>query len=113
MKLEMFIDSAYYDMWCVKPVDMKDFNSTLHYDTEKEAGYAKQSIERWMRMSAPKSENTNVFFVFYQEKDFAGHVGGTVWDGMYDSREKAEARLDELHKLEWVEHADYEMFDLK
>jgi len=32
---------------------------------------------------------------------------------MYDSREKAEARLDELHKLEWVEHADYEMFDLK
>jgi len=42
MKLEMFIDSAYYDMWCVKPVDMKDFNSTLHYDTEKEAGYAKQ-----------------------------------------------------------------------
>jgi len=55
----------------------------------------------------------NVFFVFYQEKDFAGHVGGTVWDGVYDSKEKTLARLDELHKLKWVEHADYEQFELK
>jgi hypothetical protein len=55
----------------------------------------------------------NVFFVFYQEKDFAGHVGGTVWDGVYDSKEKAQARVDELSKDEGVEGADYEQFELK
>jgi len=38
----------------------------------------------------------NVFFVTYQEKDFAGHVGGSVWDGVYDSREKAQARVDDM-----------------
>lgn len=54
-----------------------------------------------------------VFFVFYEEKDFAGHVGGTVWDGMYDSREKALARLDELSKLEWFDFGDYEEFEVK
>jgi hypothetical protein len=56
MKLEMFIDHAYYDMWCVKPVGMKDFNQTLHFNTEKEAGYALQTIEKWFNMKAPKSE---------------------------------------------------------
>ena len=52
----------------------------------------------------------NVFFVTYQEKDFAGHVGGEVWDGVYDSREKAQSRVDELSKDKTVEWADYEQF---
>jgi|688.fasta_scaffold591855_3 hypothetical protein len=55
----------------------------------------------------------NVFFVTYQEKDFAGHVGGSVWDGVYDSREKAQARVDELSKDKTVEYADYEQFEVK
>jgi len=55
----------------------------------------------------------NVFFVIYQEKNYAGHVGGTVWDNVYDSREKAEARVDELSKDKTVEYADYEQFEVK
>jgi hypothetical protein len=55
----------------------------------------------------------NVFLVYYQEKDYAGHVGGSVWDGVYDSREKAQARVDELSKDKTVEYADYEQFEVK
>ena len=53
-KLEMFIDPSYYDMWCVKPKKVKDFNLTLHFDTEKEAGYSKQVIEKWMELNEAK-----------------------------------------------------------
>jgi hypothetical protein len=59
MKLEMFIDHAYYDMWCVKPVGMKDFNQTLHFNTEKEAGYALQTIEKWLNRELAKHEILN------------------------------------------------------
>jgi hypothetical protein len=55
----------------------------------------------------------NVFLVYYQEADYAGDVGRTVWDGVYDSREKAQARVDELNKEEGVEDADYEPFEVK
>ena len=55
----------------------------------------------------------NVFFVYYQEVDYAGHVGRTVWDGVYNSKEKAQARVDELNKDEGVEDADYEQFEVK
>jgi hypothetical protein len=56
MKLEMFIDHAYYDMWCVKPVGMRDFNATLHFNSEKEAGYAMQTIEKWFNMEFARNE---------------------------------------------------------
>jgi hypothetical protein len=51
MNLEYFSDPGYYDLWCVKPVGLKDFNSTLHFNTEKEAQYAVQTIERWFNES--------------------------------------------------------------
>lgn len=49
MNLEVFIDPCYYDMWCVKPEHQKNFNATLHFDTEKEALFAKQCIEIWLQ----------------------------------------------------------------
>lgn len=27
---EVFLDPAYYDMWCVRPVGSRDFNDTVH-----------------------------------------------------------------------------------
>jgi len=56
MKLEMFLDPSYYDMWCVRPVEMRDFNQSLHFATEKEAGYAMQTIEKWFNMELAKNE---------------------------------------------------------
>lgn len=47
-ELETFIDPCYYDMWCVKPKGMKEFNKALHFATEEEALYAKQCIEEWI-----------------------------------------------------------------
>jgi hypothetical protein len=55
----------------------------------------------------------NVFLVYYQEEDFAGLTGRTVWDNVYDSKEKALARIEELNKEEGVEDADYERFEVK
>jgi hypothetical protein len=55
----------------------------------------------------------NVFLVYYQEAAYAGDVGRTVWDNVYDSREKALARIEELNKEEGVEDADYERFEVK
>lgn len=55
----------------------------------------------------------NVFFVYYHESDYAGDVGRTVWDNVYDSKEKAQARVDELSKEEGVEDCDYEPFEVK
>jgi len=55
----------------------------------------------------------NVFLVYYQEAAYAGDVGRTVWDNVYDSKEKAFARVDELNKEEGVEDADYERFEVK
>jgi hypothetical protein len=55
----------------------------------------------------------NVFLVYYQEADYAGDVGHTVWDNVYDSKEKALARVEELNKEEGVEDADYERFEVK
>jgi hypothetical protein len=48
MKFEIFIDSAYYDMWCLKPEKIKNFDLTLHFNKEKEALFAKQVIEQWL-----------------------------------------------------------------
>ncbi len=55
----------------------------------------------------------NVFLVYYNEADYAGLVGRTVWDNVYDSKEKAQARVEELSKEEGVEDADYERFEVK
>jgi len=55
----------------------------------------------------------NMFLVYYNEADYAGDVGRTVWDGVYDSKEKAQARVDELRKDEVVEDADFEQFEVK
>jgi len=55
----------------------------------------------------------NVFFVYYQETEYAGDIGRTVWDGVYDSREKAQVRVDQLRKDQGVEDADYEQFEVK
>jgi gamma-glutamylcyclotransferase (GGCT)/AIG2-like uncharacterized protein YtfP len=55
----------------------------------------------------------NVFLVYYQEAGYAGLVGRTVWDNVYDSKEKALARIDELNKEVGVEDADYEQFEVK
>jgi hypothetical protein len=55
----------------------------------------------------------NVFLVYYNEADYAGDVGRTVWDNVYDSKEKAQARVDELNKEEGVEDADYKLFKVK
>jgi hypothetical protein len=55
----------------------------------------------------------NVFLVYYQEEDYAGDVGRKVWDNVYDSKEKALARIEELNKEVGVEDADYEQFELK
>lgn len=77
MKLEMFIDPAYYDMWCVKPVDMKDFGATLHFNTEKEAGYAKQSIEKWITKLS-KREWVPLSDEDYDELLLSGDWGGSL-----------------------------------
>jgi len=58
-------------------------------------------------------EMKNVFLVYYEEEDFAGLTGRTVWDNVYDSKEKALARIEELSKEEGVEDADYERFEVK
>lgn len=36
---EIFVDTSYYDMWCVRDVSDKDFNSktSWHFSTKEEA----------------------------------------------------------------------------
>jgi hypothetical protein len=63
--------------------------------------------------SGMEGSRMNVFLVYYQEADYAGDVGRTVWDNVYDSKEKAQARVDELNKEEGVEDANYERFEVK
>lgn len=45
---ELFSDSAYYDMWCVRNRDDRRFDSptSFHFDTRTEAEMFKMLIER-------------------------------------------------------------------
>lgn len=35
MKWEIFCDTSYYDLWCMRPVGDKDFNSPLSFHFAK------------------------------------------------------------------------------
>ncbi len=47
MELEVFSDSSYFDMWCVKQKDCKDFDLTIHFMDRVTATHAAQVIETW------------------------------------------------------------------
>ena len=42
-------DPSYFNMWCVRPVGGKDFNLTLHFDSEEDANHAIKVLEAWER----------------------------------------------------------------
>ena len=44
---EIFYDSAYFDMLCLKPKSSKSFEDTLHFATKAEALHALQTICIW------------------------------------------------------------------
>ena len=47
-KFEMFCDESYYDMWCVRNVDDKRFNSptSFHFVKKEDAEKFKELIEK-------------------------------------------------------------------
>ena len=47
-KYEMFQDKSYYDMWCVRSVDDRRFNSPMsfHFAREEDAYDFKRLIEK-------------------------------------------------------------------
>lgn len=48
IEFEIFSDPSYYDMWALRPVGVRDFNNTLHFNTMKDAQFAAQVIGNWM-----------------------------------------------------------------
>jgi hypothetical protein len=48
VKWEMFLDSSYYDMWAVRPVGDKDFNSPrlFHFILKEDAEQFKALLEK-------------------------------------------------------------------
>ena len=48
MDYEIFCDSSYYDMWCVRPKGSTEFNDprNRHFDTEEEAREYKKLAEK-------------------------------------------------------------------
>lgn len=48
MKLEVFEDASYFDMFCVRPVCSKDSNKTIHFVKKEDALVAKAVIESWV-----------------------------------------------------------------
>lgn len=55
MEFEIFYDPCYFDMFAVRPKETKNFNSTLHFSSEKQAKHAVQTINEWFE-SAKKGE---------------------------------------------------------
>lgn len=53
LKMEVFNDPSHYDMWAVRPIGVRDFNLTVHFNTEHEARFAAQCFEAWTK---PKGE---------------------------------------------------------
>ena len=47
-KFELFCDESYYDMWCVRNVDDKRFNSptSFHFVKKEDAEKFKELIEK-------------------------------------------------------------------
>ena len=48
MKLEVFEDRMYFDMFCVRPEGSSDFNDTIHFVRKADALVAMKTIERWI-----------------------------------------------------------------
>ena len=44
---EIFVDPAYWDMWCLRKTSDKSFNNTLHFVKKTEALHALQTICIW------------------------------------------------------------------
>jgi hypothetical protein len=49
-----------------------------------------------------------VYFVYCQE----GGSDDTIWNGVYDSKEKAQAVVDDLEENHFVIHAAFEEFEV-
>jgi len=47
MKLELYIDNDYCEMWSLKPEYVNDRNQSLHFSSRNEALYAQKVIEGW------------------------------------------------------------------
>ena len=47
-KLEIFNDPCYFDMWCLRKKDDKDFTHTIHLSKKEDAENAKKVIELWI-----------------------------------------------------------------
>ena len=47
--MEVFNDPSHYDMWAVRPVGVRDFNLTVHFNTATEAYFAAQCFEAWTK----------------------------------------------------------------
>jgi hypothetical protein len=48
MKLEVFEDRMYFDMFCVRPEGSSDFNDTIHFVRKADALVAMRVIESWI-----------------------------------------------------------------
>lgn len=48
MGYEIFLDSSYYDTWCVRPKGSRSFldPKCLHFDSEEEARKYKEMVEQ-------------------------------------------------------------------
>jgi hypothetical protein len=57
LKMEVFNDPSHYDMWAVRPVGVRDFNQTVHFDTEHEARFAAQCFEAWTKLKVKGVES--------------------------------------------------------
>ena len=55
MTFETFNDPSYFDMWCVRSTEDKDFNMTIHLTKQADAEHAKRVIEEWVKQGQRKS----------------------------------------------------------
>ena len=47
MDIEVFNDPCYFDMWCVRCTEDRDFNATMHFLRQEQAHHAKAVLSHW------------------------------------------------------------------
>lgn len=47
---EVFGDSSYYDLWCLRRLGARSFEDTLHFNNRDLAVHASYVVARWMEV---------------------------------------------------------------
>ena len=68
-QFEIFEDTSYYEMWCLRVNGDKNFANTLHFSTRAEATYAKQFISNLIKKERETIVNDmEILTVYYRSK---------------------------------------------